>query len=514
MKIFRSAGIRQSPFRAKGLFSALRYRVTPNISRPFFGLNLRGLDKTIGLIAAIVVALGIVLVNYSGQSDLVPTLLYLSVLLMAANLFSINLVIIAAALSIALLTLMFLIDSGYHSWDAANGYFRCLVGLAAMSILAVRCKYAGDSLRHNQAYLTGAQRLSQTGSVGFCGDGEAMSWSEEAARIFEYPHAVPPTAAMVLARTHPDDVAMFHEAFAQAARNEQLIEVKHRLLMPDGRIKHIHMIASPVFPDPARREYFGAVMDVTASREAEEALVKTQAQLAHVTRVTSLGELAASIAHEVNQPLTAIISSGEACRQWINRPEPNLHEARDALNRIIRAAGRANDVISGVRALSRKCGPVRQTESLDDIVSETLRLVRHDIAHHNITPQIELTTFGTQVDVDRVQLQQVIINLLINACQAMVSANAPDRTLQVRTWVQDNQAHLEVLDQGGGIADELMDSLFNPFFTTKDSGLGMGLSICRSIIEFHGGRIWAISHAPVGAAFCFALPLLGDGPDG
>jgi C4-dicarboxylate-specific signal transduction histidine kinase len=169
-------------------------------------------------------------------------------------------------------------------------------------------------------------------------------------------------------------------------------------------------------------------------------------------------------------------------------------------------------VISRIRSLSRKCDPLRQRESLNDIVSETLSLVQQEMAHHKINPKVELLAVSRHVHVDRVQLQQVIINLIINACHAMDAVHVRDRVLHVRTWISDDEeAVVEVADQGAGIAADVLPSLFTPFFTTKESGLGMGLSICRSIIDFHGGRIWATSAAGQGTSFKFALPVLATG---
>jgi PAS domain S-box-containing protein len=472
------------------------------------------LFNALGWAIGIVVACGIVVINSESHTDFAPTILYITLLLMAANLFSINVVISIALMCIVLLTGTFIANDGYQSWDSTTSFFRCLTALSAITFLALRSKYAADRLRHNEIYLIGAQRLSQTGSVGFRGDNEEMSWSDESARIFEYPLTQIPTAAMVVARTHPDDLASVREVFAKAARHEPLIEIKHRLLMPDGRIKYVHMIASPLFKQSESCEYLGAIMDITASKEAEIALFCAHTQLAHVTRVTSLGELAASIAHEVNQPLSAITSSGEACRRWLDRPDPDLNEALQSLDRIISSSCRASDVISRIRALSRKCDPLRQRESLDDVVSETLGLVQQEIAHHRISPKVELTALSGLVHVDRVQLQQVIINLIINACHAMDTVDVQERVLHVRTWITGEEAMVEVADRGSGIAGDVLPSLFTPFFTTKENGLGMGLSICRSIIEFHGGRIWATSTASQGTSFKFALPVLSSEPVG
>lgn len=480
-------------------------QITP---RPLISISPKPLENALGWIIGLVVACGIIIINSETHTDYAPTILYITLLLMAANLFSINVVIVVALMCMTLLTVTFLYNGGYHQWTATAGFFRCLTALSAITFLALRSKYSADRLRHNEVYLIGAQRLSQTGNVCFRADLSEISWSEESARIYEYPPQGIPTYSMILHRTHPDDRALVQEVSEKAARHDTLIEIKHRLLMPDGRIKHVHMIASPLHTRHGRVEYLGALKDVTASKHAEEALFRAQCELAHVNRVTSLGELAASIAHEVNQPLTAITSSGEACRRWLDRPVPNLEEARQSLERIIASSCRASEVISRLRSLSRRCDPLRQTESLDDIVTETLSLVQREMEDHKISPHIELNACSAQICADRVQLQQVIINLIINACQAMQVTPVAERRLRVRTWVENSKAVMEVADQGSGIAADVLPSLFNPFFTTKEHGLGMGLSVCRSIIDFHGGRIWANSVAGQGTSLLFALPVL------
>nr|WP_256222569.1 ATP-binding protein [Pseudomonas sp. Pf153] len=492
----------------RNIYDSLRYNPCQIASRPSMGISPNPMVNTLGWAVGLLVACGIVIINSETRSDLAPTLLYITLLLMAANLFSINLVITVALMCMFLLTAMFLYNGGYHRWDSTTGFFRCLTALSAIAFLALRSKQASDSLRHNEAYLVGAQRLSQTGSFGFRGDRSDLSWSEESARIFEYPCGKPPTVSMVLERTHPEDLERLLDMFGQAARREPQIEVELRLLMPDGRVKHIHMIASLLPASQGRCQYLGALMDMTASKEAEAALFRAQAQLAHVTRLTSLGEMAASIAHEVNQPLTAITSSAQACRRWLERPEPNMKEALDSLERIVASSRRASEVIDRIRALSRKCDPRRQAESLDEVVHETLNLVQQQLVLHKVTVKADLASPAARVSADRVQLQQVIINLVINACHAMDGVAVSERVLQIRTWIADNEAILDVTDQGTGIAEDILPSLFTPFFTTRQNGLGMGLAICRSIIEFHDGRIWATSEAGRGTSFRFALPLL------
>ncbi|MFU2327869.1 sensor histidine kinase [Pseudomonas sp. NFX98] len=478
------------------------YNSGQRASRHLLGLNLKPVENLLVWLMGLVVACGI-LINTETQSDLTATTLYIALLLMAINLLSINAVIVVALFCMLVLTSMCLYHGGFNRWDSVTDLLRSLTVLAAIIFLALRSKRVSDNLRHKEVYMVGAQRLTQTACFGFRADLGKMGWSEQAARILEYPAGAPSSVDLFLARTHPDDLPLVRAGFDKAARHATLIEVKHRLLMPDGRIKYLHMFATPL----GSFEYLGALMDVTASKLAEEALCRAQTQLAHVTRVTTLGELAASIAHEVNQPLAAITSSAEACRNWLGHAQPDVSEVRQSLDRIIASSNRASEITHRVRALSRKCGPLRQNQSLNDIVSETLSLVRYELAHHKITPKIELTAFGGQVSADRVQLQQVIINLIINACQAMDAVSPGERALCIRTRVKDNEAVLEVADQGPGIPAEVLPQLFTPFFTTKANGLGMGLSICRSIIDFHEGRIWATSTNGQGSSFLFALPI-------
>ncbi|MNK81668.1 Sensor histidine kinase TmoS [compost metagenome] len=466
------------------------------------------MSDAVAWLAAIAAGCMIFITNAYLDLDVAPTLFYITLVFMSANFFPVPVFLAVALGCVAILTATFIADAGYRDHRLIAGFVRCLIALTTITLLALRSKRATNTLRRKEAFFLGAQKLSHTGSVGFTINDEVIvSWSDEASRIFEYPLDETPTLAMVRGRTHPDDLAIFDSVLEQAARQQSLIEVEHRLVMPDGRIKYVQMIANPLFKNGRRIEYVGALMDVTASRQSEEALFHSQAQLAHVTRVTSMGELAASIAHEINQPLAAVITSGESCKRWINRPEPNLEEARRSLDRIIQNSARVSDVIACIRALSRQSEVQRKAEAFDDIVSDSLTLMQHDIGNHQVRPYSQLGAPGAHIKGDRIQLQQVIINLIINACQAMATVHDRTRTLRIQTSVQDNEAVLEIADSGTGIDQDILPSLFDPFFTTKPTGLGMGLSICRSIIEFHGGRIWVSSTVGVGTQFLFAIPL-------
>lgn len=459
-------------------------------------------------LAAIAVGSMIFITHSLLDLDVAPTLLYITLVFMSASIFSVPVFLTVAFSCVAILSASFIIDEGYRDHRLIAGFVRCLIALTTITLLALRSKRASDTLRRKEAFFLGAQKLSHTGSIGLIIDDPVMlSWSEEASRIFEYPLNVAPTLAMVRARMHPDDLPIVDSVLEQAARRQNLIEVEYRLVMPDGRIKQVQMLANPLFNHGRRVEYVGALMDVTASRQSEEALFHSQAKLAHVTRITSMGELAATIAHEINQPLAAVITSGESCKRWINRPEPNLEEARRSLDRIIQNSSRVSDVITCIRALSRQSDVQRKAEVFDEIVRDSLALMQHDIGNHQVRPHLQLGAPGAHIKGDRVQLQQVIINLIINACQAMANVHDRPRTLRIHTSVQGNEAVLEIADSGTGIAEDILPSLFDPFFTTKPTGLGMGLSICRSIIEFHGGRIWVDSTLGVGTQMLFAIAL-------
>jgi PAS domain S-box-containing protein len=253
--------------------------------------------------------------------------------------------------------------------------------------------------------------------------------------------------------------------------------------------------------------------DVTAATEAREELHQAQSALAHAARVATLGELSASIAHEVNQPLAAIITNGEAALRWMARAEPDLGEAQDALRRVIQDGARASEVIRRIRALTRKNEQKRAPLDLNIVIEESLALVAREIAGRGVALSLDLAADLPLVQADRVQLQQVLINLLLNAVQAMDAVPGEERRLRLRSFADDtNGAGLAIEDSGPGFDAETASKLFSAFFTTKTSGMGMGLSICRSIVEATGGRIWATRNAGPGATFHVTLPT--EDPEG
>jgi len=253
------------------------------------------------------------------------------------------------------------------------------------------------------------------------------------------------------------------------------------------------------------------VLDLTERKHVEGGLRKAQAELAHVMRVTTLGELTASIAHEVNQPLAAVVTNAAACLRWLDRETPNLEEARRTVESIISDGNRAAEVIQRVRALANKTDIEKVPLEVNDVVREVIALVQRELISHQVSLRTEFAPALPMILGDRVQLQQVIINLLMNGIEAMQSVTDRPRELVIRS-AQDatRRVLVSVTDSGVGIAAEDADRLFNAFFTTKSSGMGMGLSICRSIVEAHRGRLWATANVPHGATFQFTLPANTD----
>lgn len=369
-------------------------------------------------------------------------------------------------------------------------------------------KQAEQALARSEAFLSDAQRLSSTGSIATKLPGGEMWWSDETYRIFDYSKDVAPSFQLILARAHPEDIALMRQAYQQSLAGVPLIDLEHRLAMPDGSVKHVHYVARLAAPQSANPEYVGALMDVTERRAAQEALDRSTAELAHVTRVTMLGELAASIAHEVTQPLAAIATCGDAALRWLNRPQPDLKEVGQSINQMIHDARRASDVIRQIRSMAQKRDPSHAVLDLNAIVRESIELVRRELDAHRVEVDADYASPPPSVCADRVQLQQVVINLVMNGVQAMSGITGRPRELRIRTRCFDARHALVVVeDSGTGISEENAGRLFNAFFTTKAEGMGMGLSICRSIVEAHGGRIWAESQGGKGAVMQFVLPL-------
>jgi len=528
------------------------------------------------------------------------------------------------------------------------------------------------ALRRSEMYLVEAQRLSRTGSFGFNVSSRELSWSDETFRIFQYDRTMKPTLDLALQRAHPEDLALVQQLIELASGEAKSLDYEHRLLMPDGSVKHVQIVARAVKDASGSIEFVGAVMDVTAAKRAErllagekhllemiargdslalilddlcrlveeradgslssilllepstnrlrhgaapslpieytqaidgivigpsvgscgtaayraeqvvvsdiatdplwtdyrdlalahglracwstpilssahrvlgtfaiyyreprspnpqelnvieqvthlasiaverkqseEALRRAQAELVHATRVTTLGELTASIAHEVNQPLAGIVSSGNAGVRWLASEPPNIENARQSIDRMIRDANRASEVIGRVRSLAKKAPLQRGWLSINDTVLETMVLTRAEVARNGASLSTQLSDHAPLVWADRIQVQQVILNLIVNAVEAVSAVDGP-RDLFVSTDKHESDGVLFTLrDSGIGLDQEKLEHVFDAFYTTKADGMGMGLAVSRSIIEAHGGRLWASPNEPRGAVFQFTLP--------
>jgi PAS domain S-box-containing protein len=368
-------------------------------------------------------------------------------------------------------------------------------------------KRAQEALRRNEAYLAEAQRLSRTGSFSWNVSTGEVYFSEETFRIFGYETATTPTCEMIIDRTHPDDRVRLQQIAHRAAMESRDFSIEHRLVMPDGSVKYVRAVARPPSgEDPQSLFYIGAVIDITERKRAEaerERLRHLEADLAHVNRLTTLGELTASLAHELGQPIAATIMNADACLRWLTITPPDLEEAREAATAIARDGARAGEIIERVRCFYKK-GPPARREPLDvnEVVREMLVLLRSEADRRAIGMRTDLTHLP-KVMADRVQLQQVIMNLMLNGIEAMKETAGE---LTVKSQAADSEVMVSVSDTGVGLPAGSADQLFRAFFTTKPHGTGMGLAISRSLIESHGGRLWAASNSGRGATFHFTLP--------
>jgi PAS domain S-box-containing protein len=305
---------------------------------------------------------------------------------------------------------------------------------------------------------------------------------------------------------HPDDRGHVLSALDEAAKTGGFDE-EFRIVRRDGTLRWVSAQGFPI-RDQQNNVYrlAGVVQDITARKSAERALLESQAELARVTRTVTMGELAASISHEIQQPLTAIVTAGNAVLHWLAHQPPNLEEARECVTALIRDANHASAVIERIRALLKGSSPRLQPLKLDEIIREGLLLVASDLVKAEVVVRTALADDLPAVLGDRVLLQQVMLNLTTNAVDAMRAVTGRPRELIIRSAKNREHVLIQMQDSGKGIGSEQLDRIFEPFFTTKPQGIGLGLSISRSIIESLGGRLWATSASPLGATFHFTLP--------
>ena len=364
-----------------------------------------------------------------------------------------------------------------------------------------------EELRRSEAFLAEAQRLSLTGSFYWRVPTDDITWSEQLYRIFGFDRATCVTPELIGSRVHPEDIPLLHDIIERARGADTDFECEYRLLMTDESVKYLHMVAHGTRDEDGRLEYTGAVQDVSARRLSEQALGKAQSELAHVVRATALSALTASITHEVNQPLSGIITNASTCLRMLAADPPDVAGARETARRTIRDGNRASDVIARVRALFSKKEPAIEAVDLNEVTREVMSLSLSDLQRNRVVLQSELAQDLPAITGDRIQLQQVILNLLRNASDAMVDVHDRPRQLLVRTEREDgDRVRVSVRDAGVGVDPHNVDKLLDAFYTTKTDGMGIGLSISRSIIERHHGRLWAQANDGPGATFSFSIP--------
>ena len=375
-------------------------------------------------------------------------------------------------------------------------------------------KQAEQALRRSEAFLAEAQHLSHTGSFSWRVATDEITWSEQLYRIYELESGVPVTLELIRSRVHPEDLTLYERMVEEARNGGNDFEWQYRLLMPDHSIKYMHAVAHATRDQDGQLEYIAAVQDVTARRLAEEARDKARSELTHVARVTSLGTLTASIAHELNQPLSGIVTNASTCMRMLAADPPNVDGARETARRTIRDGNRASEMITRLRALFSKKSATTQSMDLNEATREVIALSLSELQKNRVILRPELAHDLPLVTGDRVQLQQVILNLLRNASDAMSTIDDRPRDLLIRTEPDDNdRVRLSVSDVGIGFEPQAADKLFEAFYTTKNEGMGIGLSVSRSIIERHHGRLWATPNNGPGVTFSFSIPCRARGFD-
>jgi PAS domain S-box-containing protein len=370
-------------------------------------------------------------------------------------------------------------------------------------------KFAEESLRRSETYLAEAQRLTHTGSwVWQVAGGNASYLSDEWYRIYGFdPEDGVPTLEQRLQRIHPEDRAKWQEAIDRAVGEKSDYDLDFRIALPGAAVKYIHTVGHPVFDGHGELvQFVGSSTDITERKRAEESLRQAQSDLARVNRVTTMGELTASLAHEVNQPIAAAVTNANTCLRWLTRDQPDVEEARAAAMRIVKDGTRAAEIIKRIRLLFKKGTLERELVDVNEVIREMIVLLRGEAMRYSVLVRTELEADAPGVMADRVQLQQVLMNLMLNGIDAMKDAHGT-RELAIKSQrAETDRVLVSVNDTGVGLPSQHSDQVFEAFFTTKPHGTGMGLSISRSIVEAHGGRLWAANNSPRGASFCFTLP--------
>jgi PAS domain S-box-containing protein len=371
-------------------------------------------------------------------------------------------------------------------------------------------KRAEVELRRAYDSFADAQQLSHTGSFITDLVGDDHNWSEEAFRIFEFEPGSKISVQRIRDIIHPDDLLSFESVIARGMTGEN-VTFAFRIITARGSAKHVRGVAHVVERVAGRPLFVGALQDVTESKAAEEALDRARSELAHVARVTAVSAFTASMAHEVNQPLSGIITNAGTCLRMLAADPPDVEGARETAKRTLRDGNRASDVITRLRALFSKREFTLELLDINEVTQEVVALSLSELQRNRMVLRSEFAPGLPRVTGDRIQLQQVILNLLRNASDAMMSVHDRPRHMVIGTDREaGNRVRVTVRDVGVGLDVHSLTKLFEAFYTTKTDGMGIGLSVSRSIIERHHGRLWAEANDGPGATFAFAIPAVAE----
>jgi signal transduction histidine kinase len=382
--------------------------------------------------------------------------------------------------------------------------------LASQAAISLENAALYTDLQRSEAFLAQGQRISRTGSFGWSVASGENYWSEENYNILEYDRDVQASVDLALERLHPDDRDFVRHALEEAIREKRDFDSEHRLLMPDGRVKHVHTTGRAV--NTGNLDFVGAVRDITERTRAEEALRQAQEDLARINRVTIMGELAASLAHELSQPISGAMTNANTCLRKLARESPDIDEVRIVVARFARDAQRAAEILGRIRSQFQRGALNREVIDVNEINRETVALLRDETGRHNISVRTELAADLPLIAGDRVLLQQVAMNLIVNGIEAMKEVDGIREMVIKSQRGENEQILVSISDTGKGFPPQLAEQIFDPFFTTKTHGTGMGLRISRSIVESHSGRLWAVGTHGRGAVFHLSLPAARKDP--